>query len=145
MGVGPGAGNGVDRDDGFARRFDRALENRLVMLFTAAVLAAGGSLGINSMTPQVRSDPATGAMLASAVANLSDQIQDVAQNVENRLDALEKEQALDNQHRIEAVAGYNRIRILEANTAREAQATEDLRQEVRLLREDMRAWLGAGP
>jgi len=51
-----GSGDGVG---GFLGRLNTALENRIAMLFVAAVLGAGGGVGFIKANPEARSDPFT--------------------------------------------------------------------------------------
>ena len=56
------ASSGNDGDDGWVGRIHNALANRLAMIFVAAVLGAGGGLGLVKSNPEVRADPFTGTM-----------------------------------------------------------------------------------
>lgn len=100
------------------------------MLFTAVVLGTTGGVGIQTLNPHIRGDAFTGTEAREMFAY-----------VENRLDTLEVGQALDDQHRIDAVEGYQRIRILETAISAQTQAAVDMREEIRLMREDVRSLL----
>lgn len=90
---GPDGGRSAD---GLVRRFDLALQNRIVMLFIAVVLGSGSAVGIQSLKPTNREDAYT-ATMARERARLVDErlrsldllIERVGSDKETRLDALE--------------------------------------------------------
>lgn len=100
-----------------------ALENRIVLLFTAAALGIGGNLAIVKTQPDSRADPFTGAD---------------GKELEQMIHKLQQSQALDDQHRQSAVDGYARIRVLESQAIVNAQGLERARDEIKQIREDVR-------
>jgi len=95
-----GSGDGVG---GFLGRLNTALENRIAMLFVAAVLGAGGGVGFIKANPEARSDPFTGTM---------------GNALEERIERLEHSQILDDDNRRSAIERAARIRVLESNCTR---------------------------
>jgi len=110
-----GGGDGMG---GLLGRLNTALENRIAMLFVAAVLGAGGGVGYIKTNPDARSDPFTGTM---------------GKELARRIEKLEHDQILDNDHRRSAVDGYGRMRILEANCTRNQAKIESLKQRIEWL------------
>ena len=62
MGPRRDSAGGTDGDGGWVGRINNALANRLAMIFVAAVLGAGGGLGLVKTNPDVRADKFTGSM-----------------------------------------------------------------------------------
>ena len=93
-----------------------------VLLALALAAVSGGSSGLLFSRP----DPFTGTE---------------GQMLTDRIIDLERGQALDDQHRKDAAEGYLRIRTLERHAARQAQATEDMKEEVKALRNDLSTFL----
>ena len=93
------------------------LENKIIMLIAAAVLGVGGNQALQTVKPTVvRPDPFTGAMAQQMETRLVNLINEAEEHSEHRhnlqaeaLTSLEKRQALDDQHRIEAARGWKFI------------------------------------
>jgi len=117
----PTGSNG--RSGGGLNNLASALENRIVLLFSAAALGVGGNLAIVGTQPQTRADPFTGSE---------------GRELEQMIYQLQQKQALDDQHRISAVDGYARIRTLENQQIVNAQGLERARDEVTRLRDELR-------
>lgn len=122
--------------------------NPILALMLTLVMAVGGSTGLQVTWKDVRSDPFTGQE-GNALKDWIAQVDDNAQKRHGELlkmidaqaeqiRALTVQQALDNQHRKDAVDGYLRIRVLEAGMAKMTQAQIDTKEEIRLLREELR-------
>jgi len=99
-----------------------ALENRIVLLFSAAALGIGGNLAIVSNNPDARADPWTGTQGRATLERV--------QTLEKDMHRVQQQQALDNQHRIDAVQGYSRIRALESNCIRNESRIDDLERRL---------------
>jgi len=115
--------NGNGRSGGGLGNLASALENRIVLLFSAAALGVGGNLAIVGTQPQTRADPFTGSE---------------GRQLEQMIHQLQQSQALDDQHRRSAVDGYARIRTLENQQIVNSQGLERARDEIKRLRDDLR-------
>jgi len=113
----PAGSNG--RAGGGLGNLASALENRIVLLFTAAALGVGGNLAIVGTSVESRADPFTGTE---------------GRELEQMIHKLQQKQALDDQHRSSAVDGYARIRTLESQQIINAQRIERVLDEVKRLR-----------
>jgi hypothetical protein len=121
--------NGNGGTNGGIRPIAAALENRVVLLITAALLGVGGNLAIVTTQPDVRADPFTGTMgraLEQRIAALEEE------TAEDRkfLRHLEVMQAMDDQHRKDAVDGYARIRVIERQCSLNNERITEIRKEL---------------
>ena len=62
MGPRRDSAGGTDGDGGWVGRINNALANRFAMILVAAVLGAGGGLGLVKTNPEVRAQPFTSTM-----------------------------------------------------------------------------------
>jgi len=99
-----------------------ALENRVVLLFSAAALGVGGNLAIVGTSVDSRADPFTGTE---------------GRELERMIHQLQQKQALDDQHRLSAVDGYARIRTLESQQIINAQRIERVLDEMKRMRDEI--------
>jgi hypothetical protein len=127
--------NGSDSANGNGRSFGGlgplagALENRIVLLFSAALLGIGGNLAIVTTQPDVRADPFTGAMGKSLENRIIALENEVAED-DKLLRRFEVMQAMDDQHRKDAVDGYARIRAIERQCSLNNERITEIRKDV---------------
>lgn len=96
--MGPVDDRDHNRNNGILSRIADALENRLVLLFVAAILGTSGGIALNKTNSNIRADPFTGTRGAA---------------LEERVRALETGNALNRLHREESKQWKLRIRKLE--------------------------------
>ena len=129
MANGSSPSNGNDKSGGLVGNISNALENKLTLLFMAAVLGVGGNLAIVQTQPDViRPDPFTGTqgkVLEDRIIALENLLNDIENNQQKILIS----QAMDDQHRRDAVDGYARIRAIERQCALNNERITEIRKE----------------
>lgn len=95
----------------------------VILVLMAGSLGVGGNLAIVGTNPNARADPFTGAM---------------GREMGSRITKLERGQALDDQHRIDAVSGYARMRSIEQRCVLNESGVKELRGDYASLRENLR-------
>lgn len=148
LGTGRNATSGVHANGSFMGRLSTALENRVTMLFFAAVLATGGSIGINSISPDMRADPYTGTMAAERARLVDERLRALDlqsltfhREHETRLDALESLQRLDNETRLQSVDIARRMDEVEDDVSRAVALLDGQRVTLSEVRQDIRELL----
>ena len=86
-----GTAGGDDGDGGWVGRIHNALANRLAMIFVAAVLGAGGGLGLVKTNPDVRADKFTGSMGDALEQRVMKHCDDHVYRLERELAAVKEE------------------------------------------------------
>jgi len=132
-GRGPTGGDG--ERGGPLRSLGDALENRIVILFGAAVLGVGGNFALIQSQPDVvRPDPFTGTM-GKALENRIIALENLTAELDHAHHDLQVRQAMDDQHRKDAVDGYARIRAIERQCALNNERINEIRREWNRMKE----------
>ena len=129
MANGSDSTNADGKRDGPLRSLADALENRIVLLFGAAVLGVGGNFALIQSQPDViRPDPFTGTM-GKALENRIIALENAINDIEHLQQNMQISQAMDDQHRRDAVDGYARIRVIERQCALNNERITEIRKE----------------
>jgi len=132
---GSGSANSNGQRNGPIRSLGDALENRIVILFGAAVLGVGGNFALIQSQPEVvRPDPFTGTM-GEALENRIIALENLTAELDSDYHDMQVRQAMDDQHRKDAVDGYARIRIIERQCALNQERITEIRREWNRMKE----------